>query len=185
MATGEHNHYVRDGETGLLYVEPKAPPSDKPLIDDLTRKMATGLQFAICPQNRWYRGSHQCSCGVRSDNKTYIIGRFSTNSLAVHYLAWHRHEVPQAELDKVASLVAVDYEDPTEAQLKRPEPVSQKFPENIEYEELRRGLSNLPMTFYPDLIRAMVEAAYQKNVFLDGGASVFVQNVEKKIGKQK
>ena len=49
------------------------------------------------------------------------------------------------------------------------------------YESLRQELSELPMTWYPDLIRAMIEAAIKKKVFLKGGATRFVRDVEKKI----
>lgn len=37
-----------------------------------------------------YRGWHTCSCGAMSDNVT--------NSLAVHYLARHRGEVPPEDV---------------------------------------------------------------------------------------
>lgn len=49
------------------------------------------------------------------------------------------------------------------------------------YESLRQELSELPMTWYPDLIRAMIEAAIKKKVFLKGGATRFVRDVEKKL----
>jgi hypothetical protein len=51
--------------------------------------------------------------------------------------------------------------------------------ENAEYESLRSALSNLPDTWYPDLLRAMVNAAYSKNVFVEGGASTLVKKFEK------
>lgn len=51
--------------------------------------------------------------------------------------------------------------------------------ENVSYEDLRRSLENLPETWYPDLIRAMVQAAIRKGVFEEGGASQFVARVEK------
>lgn len=47
------------------------------------------------------------------------------------------------------------------------------------YEDLRTELGGLPRTWYPDLIRAMVEAAIKKGVFLKGGATRFVRNVER------
>lgn len=54
--------------------------------------------------------------------------------------------------------------------------------EEIDYEDLRAYLSDLPMTWYPDLIRAMVEAAYKKEVFVrPQGCSTMVQNWEKGI----
>jgi len=51
------------------------------------------------------KGWHTCNCGERSgstileikiNNKIYI-----TNSLALHYVKYHRSEIPQAEIDKL------------------------------------------------------------------------------------
>jgi hypothetical protein len=53
------------------------------------------------------------------------------------------------------------------------------------YFDLEKELSNLPMTWYPALIIHLVETAYQKNVFVPGGATVLVNNLEKKLGKEK
>lgn len=45
----------------------------------------------------------------RMVTKEAMIGalplRFATNSLCVHYLRWHRKDVPQSELDKVRSML--------------------------------------------------------------------------------
>jgi hypothetical protein len=49
------------------------------------------------------------------------------------------------------------------------------------YEELRSYLSDIPLTWYPDLIRALVEAAYKKKVFVEKRASRFVEKVEKEL----
>jgi hypothetical protein len=51
------------------------------------------------------------------------------------------------------------------------------------YEELRSYLEDLPLTWYPDLLRAMVEAAYNKDVFMPGGASKFVEHIERRNEK--
>ena len=48
----------------------------------------------------------------------------------------------------------------------------------INYEDLRTYLQESPATWYPDMIRALVTAAYEKNVFKPGGASYFVKNLE-------
>lgn len=42
-----------------------------------------------------------------------------------------------------------------------------------------------PDTWYSDLIRTMVKAAYAKNVFVAGGASSMIKQFEEKIGKEK
>jgi hypothetical protein len=49
------------------------------------------------------------------------------------------------------------------------------------YEELREGLVELPMTWYPNLIEAMVMAAYEKEVFKAGKASEFIKCFEKRV----
>jgi len=54
-----------------------------------------------------------------------------------------------------------------------------------DYEGLRDGLRNLPMTWYPDLIATMVRAAYRKGVFKEGGASQFIHQREVDWGKGK
>lgn len=53
------------------------------------------------------------------------------------------------------------------------------------YENLRSKLGELPPTWYPDLIRALVEAAYRKNVFVPGGASRLIQGFEKANGRDR
>lgn len=57
--------------------------------------------------------------------------------------------------------------------------------EDLNYEDLRRELGTLPATWYPDLIRAMVEGAHLHNVFKPGGVVVFVDNVEKRMEKHE
>ena len=47
------------------------------------------------------------------------------------------------------------------------------------YEDLKRNLQDLPATWYPALIVAMVEAAYSKRVFVDlNGASNLIRQFE-------
>lgn len=51
-----------------------------------------------------------------------------------------------------------------------------------DYDDLRDSLQKLPMTWYPALIKTMIEAAYHKKVFIKGGASNFVKKIEKEQG---
>jgi hypothetical protein len=104
----------------LLYLEPSASTSEEPLIDELTEKMTSAFRQAT-EGERW-RGYHTCACGVNSDNCDYILpSGHETNSLAIHYLALHREEVPLEQLEIVASF---DYglEEPAFAELNIPEP---------------------------------------------------------------
>jgi hypothetical protein len=111
-------------EHGLLFIEPRGAPSAEPVVDELTRKMAKALN-----RGRWgvaisgklragaYRGHHTCSCGAQSTNQDCeLTNLLVTNFLAVHYLAYHRDEVPEAQLQKVAELLDGEAE-PTWAQL--------------------------------------------------------------------
>jgi hypothetical protein len=113
---------IRLDASFLLMIELAGAPSREPVIDSLTRAMAGALNFAKEGSSR-YRGIHQCTgrgCVASSDNTDHYVsastGEFMTNSLAVHYLAHHRAEVPANEIDKVASLLA-DPAEPTASQL--------------------------------------------------------------------
>jgi hypothetical protein len=99
----------------LLFIEPQRPRSAEPVIDEYTRRMA-GAMLSASPQAA-YRGIHHCHCGAASTNCNYIVRILQrvagspwhgllTNSLAVHYLALHRDEVPLDELTKVLRLTA-------------------------------------------------------------------------------
>ncbi len=52
------------------------------------------------------------------------------------------------------------------------------------YEDLRAELENLPFTWYPDLIRAIVTAAIRKGVFVKRGATRFVRELERTLEKK-
>src|SRR3989344_7780501 len=97
----------------LLYIEPQNERSKEPLIDDLTRQMTAavrksrpGVMINGVFKDLDSLGSHTCVCGVKSDTKEHMLKdeKTLTTSLCVHYLAWHRFEIPQPELDKVANL---------------------------------------------------------------------------------
>ena len=143
MATGEYNDYVdKDkGEIGLLFVEPKNFCSKSPIIDSLTRKMTAAFRTATHPNA--CMGWHDADCGAESDAYFHLIDdKFQTNSLCIHYLAFHRDEIPQCELDKVASLTHGEQE-PTEEELQpideldRPKPQKKQTPEEEAAEEER------------------------------------------------
>lgn len=89
----------------LLMIEPKSNKREAVVEDDYTRKMRRLMKLAQNSGPR-YKGFHQCACGECSDSSDYFIGRFMTNSLAVHYLRDHRSEVPESELKKIDSIKA-------------------------------------------------------------------------------
>lgn len=88
----------------LLYMEPRSPATGVPVIDEYTRLMAGAFDAARETGVR-FRGRHICRCGTYSSNTDYVLpGELITNSLCVHYLAFHRHEVPEGELERVLAL---------------------------------------------------------------------------------
>ena len=92
----------------LLMLVPKNGASAEPVIDEVTRKMAAALRNHS-RNGRVSRGLHVCRCGAFSDNSEHWIkddkgGEYLSNSLAVHYVAYHRDEVPKEELQKIAEL---------------------------------------------------------------------------------
>lgn len=109
--------------TGLLMIEPKHHGSSLPVLDALTRKMTAAWRTSKAGVS--YRGVHVCVCGATSDNCEHhvpINGRaMRTNSLAVHYLAFHRSEVPESDLRHVGALV--EEAAPTAEELKAPKRV--------------------------------------------------------------
>ncbi len=107
---------------GLLMIEPEGQATQEPLVDEITRKM-TAAWRAARHSDYGYRCFHQCTCGATSDNKDHWIlvnnQELSTNSLAIHYLAFHRENISEAELRKVASLTFGE-EKPTIEELRLP-----------------------------------------------------------------
>jgi hypothetical protein len=88
--------------SSLLYIAPQGSISQSALIDELTCKMTAAFRQAKDTGIR-YRGFHICVCGAQSSNTDYILpGGHMTNSLCIHYLAWHRDEVPDRDLEIVA-----------------------------------------------------------------------------------
>ena len=106
-------------DTHVLYIQPGPYTPAEPVIDELTRKMAGAYRAAKSDEMYW-RGFHVCRCGVNSSNCDYILpGGQQTNSLCVHYLAFHRSEIPEAELAKVAAFDSGE-EEPNAEELARP-----------------------------------------------------------------
>jgi hypothetical protein len=118
-------------ETDFLYIEPREQATSTPLIDALTRKMAAAFRLGV---ESLYstKGFHLCRCGAASSNCDYQLPNGEwTNSLCVHYLAHHRSEVPQAQLDKVAALTYGEAE-PNENELRSPKEMHQTKSGKIE-----------------------------------------------------
>jgi hypothetical protein len=107
-------------DEGILYIEPSARTADEPIIDELTQTMAAAFRQAT-PKSIRYRGIHTCACGANSANYDVVLRNGEeTNTLCVHYLAYHRDEVPQEQLERVAALVVDELAIPTDKELKAP-----------------------------------------------------------------
>lgn len=104
---------------GILYIYPKNKKSDLPVNDDITKKMSelfenchtTGAynkrgDFVI---GEGYMGVHTCKCGETSESVDYLLTpKFATNSLCVHYLQYHRDEIPETEFEKINELLEIE-----------------------------------------------------------------------------
>ena len=109
----------------LLFIEPSQEPSEEPLIDELTRKVAASFRKArkgFMGRQGWdegicTRGFHLCSCGAMSSNVNYLLPNGEeTNSLCIHYMAMHRAEVPEEQLERVR-LLEDGEEEPSEREV--------------------------------------------------------------------
>lgn len=88
----------------LLQIHPELPKTEFPVDDFLTRRMEIFLDNAA--KGSSYRGFHACTgCGEMGGSSDLVIeDGYITNSLAVHYLRWHRPEIPKSEIDKLTDL---------------------------------------------------------------------------------
>uniref|UniRef100_A0A6M3KFL2 Uncharacterized protein n=1 Tax=viral metagenome TaxID=1070528 RepID=A0A6M3KFL2_9ZZZZ len=90
-------------ERYLLQLHPANKKSEYPVNDTLTDKMEKLLSSA--KKGTQYRGWHNCTgCGEMSGSCDLIVGPYITNSLAAHYLRWHRNDAPESEINKLKKL---------------------------------------------------------------------------------
>lgn len=118
----------------ILFIEPKNSASLIPIRDKYTIEMEIKLKQAIKEAregyddeigwakngkygsvtingqfhpNESYMGVHTCICGVKSHSRDYLLPNgYVTNSLAVHYLEFHRDEIPTEEFDKIDKMIS-------------------------------------------------------------------------------
>ncbi len=124
---------IESSSKSLLFIEPTKPADIQPVIDEYTRKMTAAYRQTLEGflhdgeiMEVATAGFQSCSCGAHSDNVNHVMPDKSaeTNSLCIHYLAHHRDEVPESELQKVAQLNYGE-EEPTIAELTRTSSTSQ------------------------------------------------------------
>ena len=120
-------------DRGMLYIEPDQPVSALPVIDEPTRKMTAAFRRAT-PDRMIRGGAHQCKCGATSSRRDYHLSNGEmTNSLCVHYIAYHRQEVPKEQMEKVILLTDGE-EEPTDAEMQSPEWLAGKWQSDVERE---------------------------------------------------
>lgn len=111
---------------GILYIKPDNHYSPEPIIDEITKKM-TCLWRKKEDSKMSFFGFHTCSCGARSTAMDYLLpapkesNYLLTNSLCLHYLAFHRDQIPIKEMNKVHEIILeADEEIPTREELVYP-----------------------------------------------------------------
>src|SRR5579871_3727792 len=110
---------IIDKPSVLLFIEPAQPRSQEPLLDELTYKIlylrrthiakGTIMANGEFVENIYTMGVHHCTgCkNTQIHSHSYdimISGGYTTNTLAAHYLAYHREEVPTSEIEKLSSI---------------------------------------------------------------------------------
>ena len=114
-------------EDWLLFIEPSGNRTLEPVIDSRTKKITAALRKAekgvqhyrnkYCDNEEWvddfYMGYHTDACGCVSacSDRRLPNGRV-TNTLAIHYVAFHRHEIPHEQLLEIDNLTEGE-EEPT------------------------------------------------------------------------
>lgn len=107
-----------DNPKVLLFIEPTKPASTDPILDNLTYKLLWAVRNFektghITDQGDFLNiitmGIHHCTgcCDKSISSHSYDLllkNGFMTNTLAVHYIAFHRDEISTQELDKISLL---------------------------------------------------------------------------------
>jgi hypothetical protein len=126
IMSGEVTMDTLKEEIGILYIDPLKIPDNEPIIDDITRKL-TWLWHRQEENGIMYFGIHECSCGAHSSSSDHLLPlttseKMLTNSLCVHYVAYHRAEISKEEWQKVLEIVqeAKGEEEPNERDLHPP-----------------------------------------------------------------
>jgi hypothetical protein len=104
----------------LLFIRPIRFPTDEPIIDELTMTLTGALRRSrVSYRRRVFFNS--CICGAFSGSADRSLpGGAVTNALCLHYLAYHRAEVPAADLDAIRR-IQTTMEMPSRSEIDAPE----------------------------------------------------------------
>lgn len=89
----------------LLQIEPDkdSEPSTEPVDDDITDAVKYILSCA--GEGPMYRGFHVTKCGKASGCCDLILPNgMVTNSLALYYIRYYRHAIPEEEFKKISAI---------------------------------------------------------------------------------
>lgn len=91
----------------LMFIEPKIKKSELAINDELS-EFAAYLQKNMKSNNDFTKGFYVCSCKKAfSDSVTYSVNlsgeKVKTNSLLLHYVQYHRSEIPESEINKLVN----------------------------------------------------------------------------------
>ena len=96
---------IDTSDNHLMMIEPVGP-AQAMIHDELTALAMKAMLLAKPDPTTWCKGFHTCACGRHSDNRLWLFPNgVETNSLLLHYVAEHRDEVPDSELDKLKAIV--------------------------------------------------------------------------------
>ena len=93
-------------ENYVMMVEPDKTgiKAEQPIQDNISDVMEK-LLLKCSDSGTRYKGTHLTCCGMRSDNKHWVLpGGKITNSLAVYYLEYYRPYIPETEINKIKEL---------------------------------------------------------------------------------
>jgi hypothetical protein len=104
----------------LLFIRSLRFPTDEPIIDELTMSLTSAWRRSPKSDN-WRLSTCDCICGAFSGSAARILpGGAVANALCLHYLAYHRAEVPAADLDAIRRM-PIGAEVPARSEVEAPE----------------------------------------------------------------
>jgi len=108
----------------ILFMEPQLQRLNNPILDELTINLATLFVNNVArgtigaesfEENIFSLGMHECKCGRLSQSTDYLLhDGLMTNSLCVHYLAYHRNEISESEINNLTLLINICIENHSE-----------------------------------------------------------------------
>jgi len=129
---------IAEEDTHILFIEPKKW-NKEPVIDGYTRRMVAAVRLA--KKGGYYMGYHTCYCGAEDGAcDLFLPNGQITNSLALHYLMYHREDVPAYEIYKVSKLEYGE-EEPTQKE-KYPGIIKERYPEKEAKREKEQIIQN-------------------------------------------